>query len=250
MDIDEKNKKLEELLTRNQNIFDDFVSNVSKVDIVEYSWTFKEKYDYEENTKDQRFPLSKELFEPFGLKAFIKYGEIVIDCINKTANNENRKDIIFKEDEILNHNKWIERVNKTKNGDDWIYFYNSLFGCVSMTHDARVKMIRDKRIEDFNNKELLKQKSEHFNHSQFLENFIKDNEEFINLFLKDVKEKENKKDSFGLNDKTLFEKEAGGFLDKLSKHHGYKSISETEGYYRGFDDDFKKQLEIMYKKVD
>lgn len=145
MDIDEKNKKLEQLMERNKDIFGKFISELPKVELGVYHKTFKEKYDLEEELiKSQTFISDDILKQPaIGLSAFLIYGEMVIDCINNVALNEERNDVIFKEEEIIEHTKWLERMKQIKDGDLWIYFYESLFSCIIPTHDARVNKMRE-----------------------------------------------------------------------------------------------------------
>jgi predicted RNA-binding protein with PUA domain len=84
-----------------------------------------------------------------GLKPFIEYGKLVIDLINKIAGDEKRKEIIFREEEVLNHDKWLARMRKIKDGDFWIYLRAAAFDAIHAVHDARVKAIIDKASQEF-----------------------------------------------------------------------------------------------------
>ena len=143
MDIDEKNKKLEKLMERNKDIFGKFISDLQKVELGIYHKTFKEKYDFEESMKDTSFSDDILQSPAVGLRAFTKYGEMVIDCINNVALNEERKDVVFRKEETVDHTKWLERMKQVNDGDLWTYFYESLFSCIVPTHDARVNMMRE-----------------------------------------------------------------------------------------------------------
>ena len=154
MNKNEINKKLEELSSRNQSIFNEFLNNVPKVDLGIYSKTFKEKNEYEESIKDRPFSyMPREVLEGLGFRAFYKYSDLIIDCINKMAENENRKEIIFNENDILNSDRWSERVKKLRDGDIWINLIESLKWCVAYTHEERVKKMREKSKPDSGEKE-------------------------------------------------------------------------------------------------
>lgn len=145
MDTNDINKKLEELLSRNQDIFDDFVNAVSKVDLGIHSKTFKEKTDYEENLKNNPTSyLPDEVLKSLGFMPFYVYSELVTDFINKIANNEKRVDLIFK-DGALDQTNWREKIMKVKDGEVWLSLIDNLLQCVAFTHEARVKDMRDKK---------------------------------------------------------------------------------------------------------
>ncbi len=141
---EETNKKLEDLLDRNRSIFDEFVKSVPNVKLERWSKTFEEKNEYEESIKDKPFSfMPKEVLENLGFRPFYDYGDLIVDCVNKMATNEKRKEFGFKEQETSNQNQWLERVKDLKDGDVWISLVESLKWCVAYTHEERIKEIRN-----------------------------------------------------------------------------------------------------------
>jgi len=190
---------------------------------------------------------SESLQEKFGIKVFNKYSHLLTEYFNKIATKEERTDLLIKDEEILRHDIWLERIKYARNKEVLVNLGNLLFDFMIIIHNARISEIRKSNEERYHNEEVLRENKRREIENNFLRNFIKQNETYINLFLKDIKEKENKKDSLGLSDKTVFDKEINDFIDKLSRHNGYKSISEVDGYYHGLEEDFNNELKTMYR---
>ncbi len=145
MHKDEINKKLEGLMERNKDIFDEFTYKVSKVAIDINTKTFAEKSEFEEELKNNpSLPTSKETLQNMGFKPIFEYTDIIIDCINKMAKNEKQEEIVFNNEDTLDHNKWLSKVKRIKDGDVWISLNESLMWCVAYTHEERVKNVKIK----------------------------------------------------------------------------------------------------------
>ena len=145
MKTEDINSRLQELIEKHKDIWDEFTINVPKVELKSHYMSFKEKQEMEENpTKLNTFLSSTEYVQNAnGRKAFLKYGEMVVNCVNKIANAEGRKDVIFEEEEVLNLINWKERIKSKKEGDVWISLVDSLMWCVAFTHESRIKEMRD-----------------------------------------------------------------------------------------------------------
>ena len=249
------NKSISEFLEKNGMFIDEYVNELNKVEVTQYAFdTTKYGQWLVQIQKSQLSPdMMKAAYEIATYKPFAKYEKLLVDCINKIAKNDKKgffsEDFSFTEDEVMDSRKWLARVRKSENGGTWILIFEMLVSFIKDIHDERVKMMKDKSETEIKNKEVFKQKREQDNHLYFLEKFIKENDKYINLFIREVKEKESKKDSFCLTDKTVFDTKVEDFIVKLSKHLGYKSIKLMQGYYPEFEDDLKRQLEIFYKTV-
>ena len=242
-------EELKEMVLRNQDIIDNFINNVVKIELDVLCKTYEEiDKIYKDASGLSLFEsLPEGLRERFGIKVFEKYSHMMAECFNKIVTKEERTDLLINDEEIRRHDIWLERIKYTRNKEVLVNLNNLLFELMIPIHNARISELREKNEERYHNDEMLRKNERQKKEKIILLSFIKQNEKFINLFIKEVRDKENKKDSLGLSDKTVFDKEINNFLNKLSRHSGYKSIEEIEGYYFGFEDNFSNELKIMYQ---
>lgn len=139
------NNKLQGLIEKHKDIWDEFTNNIPRVELKSHYMSFKEKQEMEEDPiKLNTFLSSTEYVQNAnGRKAFLQYGELLVDCINRMANAENRADIVFKGEEVLNLTKWKVRIKNEKESDLWISLADSLMWCIAYTHESRIKEMRD-----------------------------------------------------------------------------------------------------------
>ena len=142
-----------ELIDRNKETIDIYLKGLMTVDVNAYSKTTQEKEDFDKKTADDpqyKTVAGKQLLMLAGFKPFYEYGELLVNCINAMAKKEKvsstfsflAEDLSFREDEKQDHDKWVMRVSKSKNGEAWIGVYYMLLGLLKDTHEGRVNKLR------------------------------------------------------------------------------------------------------------
>ena len=243
--MDINNKKIEEIITRNKDITNEFLISIMNVELGIHGKTFSEIEEFQKNNNNKitAVLLENDAVQTIaGVKPFRSYGDIFVDSINKMLIHEHRDDLLVKKDETVDN--WVQRIQTRKEGDLWVALYANMFSLIKDINDGRVKKIR----EELRIKGEIKQKEQKQINEKFLADSIVENKKYIDAFLSNVKSKESKVDKYGLSDKTIFDAEIKDFIDRLLKNHGLKSFSEISGGYSEFNTDLIKYINTEYSK--
>ena len=142
--MDINNKKIEEIITRNKDITNEFLISIMNVELGIHGKTFSEIEEFQKNNNNKitAVLLENDAVQTIaGVKPFRSYGDIFVDSINKMLIHEHRDDLLVKKDETVDN--WVQRIQTRKEGDLWVALYANMFSLIKDINDGRVKKIRE-----------------------------------------------------------------------------------------------------------